>query len=146
MRRPSPTSHLQARFERRLDSAPPVLAIAVRARSLTFESPDFDLTAQQEAVAEAQLKCVADARVAFRGRPDEDEDYDVGGGLPKAGGRGYRGDRLSGMSDAIRGFDQASRNLRQSGLKLSVTGARNSGTGRAEMTYQRAARGHRPGR
>lgn len=146
MRRLSPASRLQTRLERRLDSAPPEIAIAVLARSLMFEPPDFDLTAQQEAAAEVQLKCVTDARVAFHGQPDEDNDSDARDGLLKAAGRGYRGDRLSAMSEAISDFDRASRSLRQSGLKLSVTRVTSSGVGRAEMTYRRAANCDRPGR
>jgi hypothetical protein len=143
LQRPSQDSRLQVGLERRLSSAPPVFARAVVAPSLSFEPPDFDLTTQQQAAAEVQLECLADARAAFRGRPDDD--FNAEDDLPNTTHMRYRGDRLSEMCDAITRFDQASRNLRQRGLKLVLTEL-GCGTGRANMTYRQAVSIHRPRR
>jgi hypothetical protein len=108
-----------------------------------FEWPDFELTAQQHSAISAQLRSLADARTAFRGRPDHDQ-VDADDAFPSSPRSCQPSDRLAVIGEAIVDFDRTSRVLRQWGLKLSIACARSSRTDRAELTYRRATSGRQP--
>lgn len=136
LQRQSPASQRQARLERQLGSAPPTLAAAVVALTCAFEPPEFRLTEQEQAAAETQLRCVAAARVAFRGQADDDDGCRLGSHVREPVGASRWDDRAAAIREAAVTFDQAARRLRQTGLKLVVVSA---GSGRAEMTYRHAS-------
>jgi hypothetical protein len=140
----SPQQRLQATLERRLRCAPPEFRTAADVSIVQFEWPEFELTQQQQFAIEAQLRSLADARAAFRGRPDH-EGFDPEGAFPSSTCSGLPIDRLAVISEAIANFDRMSRVLRQWGLKLSIIEARGVGASRAELTYRRAVGGRRPG-
>jgi hypothetical protein len=132
----SPEQRLHIALERRLRSAPPALRAVATATSVSFEPPEFGLSSQQEAAAAAQLRCLGDARAAFRGRPDDGDEFDPEGGFPNPTRRFNGGDRVALMAEAIIGCDRASRVLRHWRLKLSVAIAEHSGVKRVELTLR----------
>jgi hypothetical protein len=127
---------LQGRLERRLCSAPAELRAVATATRVRFNSPDFELTPQQEAAAEKQLKSLAEARAAFRGRPDNAES-DVGEDFAGSSPSFKPVDRVAAFGEAVVKFDRASRILRQCGLKLTIALAEGSDN-RAVLAYRRA--------
>jgi hypothetical protein len=136
-RHPSSDLRLQEKLQRRLLCAPPDLRTVATADRVRVKSPDFALTPQQQSVAEAQLRSLADARTAFRGRADHD-DFDVDP-FPNSSSFHKQCDRAAVMGEAIVDFDRTSRVLRQWGLKLSISSGGATGIGSTELTYRRAA-------
>jgi hypothetical protein len=134
----SPEFRLQEKLQRRLLCAPPELRTVATAHQVRFTSPEFELTPDQHSATEAQLRALADARSAFRGRADHD-DFDVDH-LPNSAHFHKQCDRAAVMGEAIVDFDRTSRVLRQWGLKLSISSGEATGIGSAELTYRRASK------
>jgi hypothetical protein len=137
MERLSPAARLAAALERRLSSAPKELQAATAAKSVHLDPLECEFTAAQEAAAQRQIQALKEARAAFHGRRDDEDDFADGETLPIPAGRHFGSDRVAAMGEAIVEFDRSARALRGCGFKLTVRDAENGE--RVDLAFRRAA-------